>query len=75
MSTQTFSELCLSSSANWVIRLPVGSPRFLSDQTSLVGAVGAVENVGVVGRRFPSVVGRRGFIAAFHNTSASIARF
>src|SRR5436853_7495934 len=33
------------------------------------GAVGAVGNA----QRFPSRVGRRGFIAAFHTTAASIA--
>jgi hypothetical protein len=37
------------------------------------GAVGAVGNA-QLHRRSPSPVGRRGFIAAFHRTSASIAR-
>jgi len=32
------------------------------------------ETSAVVGRRFPSPVRRRGFIAAFHRTAASIAR-
>jgi len=33
------------------------------------------ETAAAFGRRFPSPVGRRGLIAAFHRTSASIARF